>query len=287
MIASHILLAAVISVLQPGDPWPAAADSAMRLALDTLDLVREQLDFDRHWATGVHLADSTVLRAIQHVEQVPVILRETLDALPDLGGTEPGERDGLIPLLDLLATTDSAYASRLEALPPGLLDSLAATVPAVWLNEESPLDWDEHLAGLGIVSPLDEEIEMDMDTLAVLFESWTPVPRVDPVELLSVILALRDAEWPAEMPVTLPGVEGTTVTFSFEGPVTYVVGGAGSNSYGPECPFALIWTSAETTATATASGEPSALPGRALPWWLISTATTPTPAPPPSARDAG
>jgi len=237
---STLILASAAAALQPWDPWPEAADSAMVLALDTLDLVRGQLDFDRHWATGVHLADSTVLRAIQHVEQLPVILRESLEALGDPRGAVPARGEGLLPLLDLLEEADCGYSEAIGTLSPSRRDSLAATIPAVWLNEESPLDWEEWIATRGITSPLDDDVVMDMDTLAVLFESWRPVDGVDPVALTAAVLALRDAEWPAGIPVTLPGVEGTTVTFCFEGPVRYVVGGTGPNTYGPDCPFELI-----------------------------------------------
>ena len=65
MTVVFMLISAVLfGGLQPGDQWPPEADSAMALAMDTLNLERDQLDFNRHWATKVLLADSTVLRAI-------------------------------------------------------------------------------------------------------------------------------------------------------------------------------------------------------------------------------
>ncbi len=78
-----LISAVLFGGFQPGDSWPPEADSAMALAMDTLNLAREQLDFNRHWALGVHLADSTVLRAIQHVEEIPLILEEHLEMLTD------------------------------------------------------------------------------------------------------------------------------------------------------------------------------------------------------------
>jgi len=231
-----------VSALQPWEPLPPEVDSAMTEALDTLGIVREQLDFDRHWATGVHLADPTVIRAIQHIEQLPSILEESLAAIPDYSSLEPPRDggEGLVPLLDMLIRADSAYAAALQSVSSGVVDSLAAAIPSIWINEESPLDWQEEMESRGLNWPLDEEMEMEMDTLASLFERWTEVEAIPLEELVSICMGLRGGEWPAELPVTLPGVRGTTVSFCFDGPVRWVVGGTGPNEYDSDCPFELI-----------------------------------------------
>ncbi len=165
-----ICAGAIISGLQPGDPWPEVADSALIEALDTLDLIPEQLDFDRHWATSVHLPDSTVLRAIQHVEELPVILEEQLDLLTDysLLSSESENRDGLMTLIEILEQADSTISAELLELGSGKVDTLMAAIPSIWLNEDSPLEWDSVLEGWGL--PQFTDVEMDMDTLTLLFE---------------------------------------------------------------------------------------------------------------------
>ncbi|MCK4504482.1 MAG: HEAT repeat domain-containing protein [Candidatus Aegiribacteria sp.] len=235
-----ICAGAIISGLQPGDHWPEIADSALAEALDTLDLIPEQLDFDRHWVTSVHLPDSTVLRAIQHVEELPVILEEQLDMLTDyrLLSSDSENRDGLMTLIEILEKADSTISAELLELGPATLDTLMAAIPSIWLNEESPLEWDSVLEGWGFSKF--EDTEIDADTLASLFERWNLSLNIPLEELVPASVSLRDAQWPDELQVTLPGVIGTTVSFCFDGPVRWVIGGRGTNIYTEDCPFELI-----------------------------------------------
>lgn len=230
----------MISSLQPGDPWPGDLDTAFREALDSISITREQLDFDRHWASSVRLADSTVLMGIRRIESLPLILEESLEGLTDYRSLEPLP-EGLQALhaaVTILEEADSELRGMLEGMPPGRVDSLVSAVPSLWISEEDPLDWGETLEGWGI-APVEGE-EMDMETLALLLESCPPAVTVSTEELVSCALALREAQWPDELSVTLPGVTGTTVTFCFDGPVRYVVGGRGRNTYNEDCPFELI-----------------------------------------------
>ncbi|MCD4775087.1 MAG: HEAT repeat domain-containing protein [Candidatus Aegiribacteria sp.] len=235
-----IFSAVTFSGMQPGEPWPPQADSAMVMALDTLNLSREQLDFDRHWATGVHLADSTVIRAIQHVEAIPVILEEQLNTLIDYSLLESDEtgRKGLTVILGLLQEADSAILAEMDSLGQEAMDSLMAVIPAVWLNENDPLDWDSTVESWNMESFPDEEIEMD--TLAALFEKCDFEVEISLEELVIAAKGLQNVQWPEELSVTLPGVYGTTASFCFEGPVRWVVGGEGDNIYTEDCPFELI-----------------------------------------------
>ncbi len=226
--------------MQPGDSWPAEADSAMTHAMDTLGLMREQLDFDRHWATGVHLADSTVLRAIQHVEEIPLILEEQLERLTDYRSIDPDEtgRYGLTAILSILQHADSLIQTSLDVMGQARVDSLISIIPAVWLNEMDPLDWDAVVESWG--SDLIRFEDMRMDSLAALFEACEPGISIPLDELVSAAMSLREAQWPQELSVTLPGVYGTTASFCFDGPVRWVVGGEGDNIYTEDCPFELI-----------------------------------------------
>lgn len=230
----------IIAGLQPGDPWPEVADSALVEALDTLDLVPEQLDFYRHWATSVRIPDSTVIRAIEHVEELPVILEEQLDLLIDysLLSSESENREGLLTLIEILEKADSTISAELLELGSGTVDTLMAAIPSIWLNEESPLEWDSVLEDWGL--PQFEETEMDADTLASLFEKWDLYLSVPLEELVLASGSIQNAQWPNELPVTLPGVHGTTVSFCFDGPVRWVIGGRGRNIYTEDCPFELI-----------------------------------------------
>ncbi len=235
-----IISTLTISGLQPGEPWPSEADSAMKLAMDTLNLTREQLDFDRHWATGVHLADSTVLRAIQHVEEIPVILEEHLDLLTDYRLLEPDEAgiQGLVVIVDLLVEADSMIQQGIADMGQETVDSLAAVIPAIWLNEHDPLEWDSVIESWNMEPfPVGD---MEMDTLAALFERCHFEVTVPVDELVIAAKSLKGAQWPEELSVTLPGVFGTTASFCFDGPVRWVVGGAGDNVYTEDCPFELI-----------------------------------------------
>lgn len=225
--------------LQPGDPWPETLDSAFTSALDSIDIVREQLDFDRHWATSVRLANPVVITAIQQIEAVPLILEDMLEELTDYrltGGN--GGMEALNDAVELLERTDSLVLRQLEDMPPSRMDSLMAVVPAIWLSENDPVEWETILEGWDISPP--DCGEMEMDTLAELLEGCSFQVDIPLEELVSVAVSLKDAEWPRELSVTLPGVSGTTVSFCFDGPVRWVVGGRGSNTYTADCPFELI-----------------------------------------------
>ncbi|MEN8207703.1 MAG: HEAT repeat domain-containing protein [Candidatus Fermentibacteria bacterium] len=241
MTVTIMLISTILaSGLQPGEQLPPEADSAMALAMDTLNLDREQLDFDRHWITSVYLADSTVLRAIQHVEEIPVILEERLEMLTDYRFSEAdiAGREALLEIIRLLEEADSQILTSIESMERETVDSLITVIPAVWLNENDPLDWDRVMESWNIESLAAGD--MEMDTLAALFERSRVEVSIPPGELVAAAKGLREAEWPDELPVTLPGVLGTTASYSFEGPVRWVIGGKGNNTYTEDCPFELI-----------------------------------------------
>ncbi|MCD4701680.1 MAG: HEAT repeat domain-containing protein, partial [Candidatus Aegiribacteria sp.] len=210
------------------------------LAMDTLNLEREQLDFNRHWATGVHLADSTVLRAIQNVEEIPDILEEHLDMLTDYRLLESYEtgREGLAVIIGLLQEADFMIQEGIDSMGRGTVDSLISVIPATWLNENDPLDWDS-VIGSWNIEPFPEG-DMEMETLAALFERCHFEVSIPLDELVIAARQLQGAQWPEELSVTLPGVYGTTASFCFDGPVRWVIGGEGDNIYTEDCLFELI-----------------------------------------------
>ena len=235
-----ILSAAPTEGFQPGNGMPAGFDSALAEALDTLNLTPAQLDFDRHWATGVHFADSTVIRAIQNLMDIPLILEEYLAETAAFGETETDEenKEPFSRIIEILEEAELLYQENLSRIPQDTLNMLLAVIPDIWLSKENTLDWEEYLTEFGIVFP--DTFEQNEDEAVQLFEKWTQPKRIDVIELTELSSLLSGREWPNEMPVTLPGVTGTTVSFCFDGPVRWVIGGEGPNTYTEECPFELI-----------------------------------------------
>ncbi|MBD3279024.1 MAG: hypothetical protein GF388_12050, partial [Candidatus Aegiribacteria sp.] len=239
MTFSHLAAMILLAGLQPGRQLPEDFDSAMTAALDSLDINRNQLDFDKHWVTGVALADSTVIDAIQHVEELPLILENEILQLEDYASLN-GYGNGLHALEDLvemLETLKLDAEGRMTDMGPGRSDSLAALIPQIWIHEDDPLDWDSILSQWDVPEP---EEEMEMDSLAKLMDSADCSQEVPIADLVRLALTLVDADWPEELSVTLPGVQGTTASFCFQEPLRWVVGGTGPNRYTAECPFELI-----------------------------------------------
>ena len=235
-----ICLTAVLSGLLPGDEMPSAFDSAMAAALDSIDIEREQLDFDRHWATSVCMLDSTVLEAIQHVEALPVLLAGRLDEVSPLLERPEPERRRLGELLRLLEGVSAGYDAAI-AEAGGKADTLLLVLASLWADEDNPGasgEWGAVLATRGLDVP--EEIEIPFDSLSILLEAWHGPEPVDAAELIRLAEGLALEEWPAAVDLGLPGIDGAVLSFDASGPVTWVVGGYGPNVYHPGCGFDLI-----------------------------------------------
>ena len=239
-ILCMVLTASATDGFQPGSGLPLGLDSALTVALDTLDLTVEQLDFDRHWATGVNFADSTVVRALQNLMDIPFILEEYLsDALlfceTEL---EDDKTDPLVRIIEILEATELSYQESITNIPTDSLNMLLLVVPQIWLSEDNPLDWEEYLTAFEITVP--DSFAPDEDDIVEILAEWQQPGEINVTELTEIAAHLSEKEWADEIPVTLPGVSGTTVSFCFEGTVRWVIGGRGSNTYSEDCPFELI-----------------------------------------------
>ncbi|MBN1433676.1 HEAT repeat domain-containing protein [Candidatus Fermentibacterales bacterium] len=241
MISSLCLGLCAVAAAMPSPGLPGPADSLLALALDTLDLVPAQMDFDRHWATGVHLADDTVLLALEEIMAAPSILTAVSQRWSAVARVGPVEAD-LVSILRLLEIADSAYEEAMGSLRPGQRDSLTALCAVLWSDSDEPGEggeWGALHSAWGLEAP--DSWEFDEDSVVSLLESWSG-PEALPVDsVLAMALGLAELrEWPAELELAVRGVAGLVRSFSFEGPVPWVIGGDGPNVYGDDCPFALI-----------------------------------------------
>ncbi len=238
MLLSLMIL---VSGLFPTADLPDPADSALQAALDSIGISRDQLDFDRHWATSVSLLDSTVLEGIQHIEMLPVLLEMRLAAVTPLLSRGETEHHALNELLALLSTTADGYVDAIAQTGPGRTDTLLLIMSALWADEDSPGlsgEWGSILAVRGM--PVADEIDVPLDSLALLLESWQGPAPVDPLHLIALAEGLALVSWPRDTGIELPGIDGTVLSFDLSGPVTWVVGGYGPNVYHPECQIDLI-----------------------------------------------
>jgi HEAT repeat protein len=234
-------LMVLVSGLFPSADLPYPADSALRVALDSIDISRDQLDFDRHWASSVSLLDSTVLDCIQHIEALPAIMEVRLAEVAPLLSRGAPEYHSLDELLVLLETTACSYLDAIEETGAGRTDTLILLMSSMWADEDNPGpsgEWGAILAARGL--PVADELDIPFDSLAAILESWQGPAPVDPGHLLALAEGLSLVSWPRATGIELPGIEGTILSFDRSGPVTWVIGGYGSNVYHPECSFDLI-----------------------------------------------
>ncbi|MCP4647513.1 MAG: hypothetical protein GY852_07240, partial [bacterium] len=141
------------------------------------------MNFDRHWATGVLLADSTVVRCIQDVWALPVVADSVyLRARNFSVEPSPGGVDSLI---SILLETKLAYLSVLDTL--SCTDSLALLCSGMWARDDSagtPGEWGILHSSRGIPVPFGpEEVELDLEEYTRLLTRWPGVEDPSP-ELL-------------------------------------------------------------------------------------------------------
>ena len=222
--------ALIIAALAPAPQLPAGVDSALTVCLDSLDITRGQMNFDRHWSKGVALPDSTALRALTDVHSLPGILAGQVDALPDCNTAYGGE-DPMADLLLLLEGRAEAYSAAFDSAA-GAGDTLACLLPLVFADADHPGQWDSPGAlhrSWGLAEPGDPEVEPD--SLAGLLSRWPVPPPLDPDTFTCLALELGGMRVPAA-DMAAPGVEGVVADFDTTGPVSWVIGGPGPNTYG-------------------------------------------------------
>ncbi|MBD3369097.1 hypothetical protein GF402_01885 [Candidatus Fermentibacteria bacterium] len=221
------LLASIVLALTPIDDLPVGFDSALSAAVDSMGIEVDQLDFDRHWATGVAMPDSTVLRALQGVMEIPDILRariEALPATPAVSMTQP-----LDSLVALLGQADSTYARAVQETG-GLADSLTAVLSHLWSDEDNPGPqggWGAVHASRGLDPP--PEYHPELDTLVRMMERWNEPDPIPAQRLLNLAAGIADVRWPERLDWGLEGIRGAFVAVDTTGPVRWVVLGRSRN----------------------------------------------------------
>lgn len=233
-----------IAGIMPAERLPSPVDSFLELALDTLDLEPCHLDFEKHWATGVHLADDVVLRALRTTMSAPGTMARYSQRWAALGDVEPVPTE-LSSLVEMLERLDSGYRAAMHDLGEGRRDSLLALCSILWADPDDPGpngEWGALHSFWGIEAP-PGDWELEEDSVVSLLEAWSGPERVPAEDLMAIARGLldEDTEWPGQLDIEPRGVLGSVRSFSFEDPVPWVIGGNGPNVYyGSDCPFALI-----------------------------------------------
>ncbi len=237
-----LTITVLVSGLFPGGELPAPVDSALTASLDSIGISREQLDFDRHWATSVGLLDSTVLAGLQNIEELPVIMAGYLEQSSGLLLVNHLPMDHpLDGLLGMLADASVRYETAIDETGRERADSLLLVLSMLWADEEHPGDcgeWGAILVSRGL--PVPPVFDITADSLLPFLESWNAPEEIPAESLLAFAYALALVEWPDEIDVDLSGIDGSVLSFDSSGPVRWIVGGYGSNTYHPDCRFDLI-----------------------------------------------
>lgn len=221
---------------------PPEVTTAAEQALSPLGMTPSTMNFERHWSASVGMPDSLVLSVLSDVWLLPSVAFDAMErcrAYP-----QPSARGGgFDELLVFLAGENRSYAMMAEMLGPELSDSLALVLGSLWSETDTVLpgmEWGALFSCRGRAVPW-EYSEMHPESLSVLLQKWpgTPAPSVSDIVALAASAPQRWLDSPV-IPANLPGMEGGAVAWSLDGPVPWVVGGEGPNSYLGDCPFALI-----------------------------------------------
>jgi len=212
-----LTITVLVSGLFPGGELPAPVDSALTASLDSIGISREQLDFDRHWATSVGLLDSTVLSGVQNIEQLPVIMA---------GYIERSHCSGCLPTLPPDTKRQWMMPVGKERTP------FCSYCPCYGPTRNTP-----ETAANGAQYSFREGFRNHRCSRSVLipfFHFWRAGTHQKRFQSRACS-ALRQL-WPLD----LGGIDGSVLSFGSSGPVRWVVGGYGSNTYHPDCRFDLI-----------------------------------------------
>jgi hypothetical protein len=205
---------------------PAQVCDAAREALLPLGMTPEDMNFDRHWATGVKLADSTVVRCVQDVWALPHVADSIYFAAMDMASFQPLP-GGMDSILTLMGGLRESYLTAIDSLTAA--DSLALLCSAMWFPEEAP-EWGLIYSSRGAAVPLEEDsLDLDLDAFTDLLMKWSAVDDPEPALVIGLVLGL---EFPDEYgTMTAPGVEGGVIDYRAGPGLTWVIGGSGRNVY--------------------------------------------------------
>ena len=218
---------------------PGPVESAAGRILEQGEMTPAEMNFDRHWATGVELADSTVVRCLQDVWALPAAADSVFDSAVMLCGMEPVP-GGMDSLLTIMEDLRAEYIAAMDTL--ACADSLALACGGMWARDDSagtPGEWGLIYSSRGLAIPMEQdEFEIELDEFTRHLTRWRPVENPPPELISGLVMGIqRDSSYGSRL---APGVEGWVHGYSLDTPVTWVVGARGRNVYTGEVHYDLI-----------------------------------------------
>ena len=218
---------------------PSPVMDAASIAFDSADITPEDMNFDRHWATAVKLADSTVVRCIQDVWALPVVADSVYHEALELAVIQPLD-GGVDSLISVLTGTKYSFLSVLDTL--SCADSLALLCTGMWAHDDSvgtPGEWGILYSSRGFPVPISEDdMELDLDEYTDLLIRWPGVDCPSPELIIGLVKGL-------DIPgvygtLQAPGVQGWVVDYSLDSEITWVIGDGNRNVYTGTVRYDLI-----------------------------------------------
>ena len=229
----------LISLLAFSLSLPSPAADAAVSTFEAAGMTPGEMNFDRHWATGVKLADSTVINCIQDVWLLPEVADSVCSEAITLAGVEevPGGVDSLIHLMAELKMT---YSTLLDTL--SCADSLAILCGGMWAVSDSlgtPGEFGLIYSSRGYEIPFSEDdMEIELDEYTRLLTRWPGIDIPDPELIIGLVMGIEPESGYGTM--TAPGVQGRVFDYSLAGELTWVVGDRGRNIYTGETVYDVI-----------------------------------------------
>ena len=218
---------------------PGPVQSAASRALEQVQMTPEEMNFDRHWATGVKLADSTVVRCIQDVWALPDVADSILSVSFTLCRTDalPGGIDSILAVMEQL---EVSYLTAIDSLT--CADSLALACGGMWARNDSagtPGEWGLIYSSRGCDIPIQQEdFELELDAYTILLTRWQAVENPSPELIIGLVKGLQFQDPYGTM--FAPGVQGMVYDYSLDSPITWVIGDRGRNIYTGETRYDVI-----------------------------------------------
>lgn len=218
---------------------PGPVQSAAYRALEQVQMTPGEMNFDRHWATGVKLADSTVVRCIQDVWALPEVADSVLAESIGLCSAEvlPGGIDSLLAVMEEL---EASYLAAIDSLT--CADSLALACCGMWAADDSagtPGEWGLLYSSRGHEIPIQsDDLELELDQFTILLTRWKAVENPSPELMIGMVKGLQIQDSCGTM--FAPGVQGMVYDYSLDSPITWVIGDRGRNIYTGETRYDVI-----------------------------------------------
>ncbi len=208
------------------------------IALDSVGMSPQEMNFDRHWAKKVELADSTVVRCIQDVWALPVVADSVSIVASSYNFTTID--GGLDSLLSTLFSANRSYISFIDTLY--CADSLALATAGMWARDDSVGslgEWGLLYSSRNVPVPFDE-IDIELDVYTQLLTNWTAtgISKVSPELIVGLVMGLELENIPGNL--SAPGISGSVIDYSLDSEISWVIGGSNRNIYTDEVRYDLI-----------------------------------------------